>query len=181
MTDYSATRTDDGVIHSSDYGNVSLGDYVVGAEPSQSARSIYDLFERAGFHTNLRENIHVPIWTKLIFNTVLNTIGGATGMTVGQTGSTEAGRRLLEGVLAESLAVAHANGVQVGEEKLREMLAGVFESIPEHKTSMTVDVEAGRPTEVETIGGAVVAAGREKGVQAPVLATLVDVVRARSL
>lgn len=87
--------------------------------------------------------MHIQIWQKLIFNTAVNTIGGATGMTVGQTGTTKPGRRLL--------------------------------------TSMTADIEAGRPTEVESIGGAIEEAGREHGVPTPVLSALCDVVRARSM
>lgn len=64
---------------------------------------------------------------------------------------------------------------------IRERIEAVFAKAGSHKTSMTQDVEAGRRTEIEAIGGAVAKAGLEAGVLTPVLSTLADVVRARTL
>ena len=64
---------------------------------------------------------------------------------------------------------------------LREHIEAVFAKAGSHKTSMTQDVEAGHRTEIEAIGGAVTKAGLEAGVPTPVLSTLADVVRARTL
>lgn len=139
------------------------------------------MLQQGGLNAALRDNVHIQIWQKLIFNTAVNTIGGATGMTVGQTGTTKPRRRLLAAVLDECFAVARAEGVAVSEEIVRTALDNVFVTIPEHKTSMTADIEAGRPTEVESIGGAIEKAGREHGVPTPVLSALCDVVRARSM
>lgn len=180
VTDYSADR-DGNTIKSSDYGHIAMGDHVNGDKPSEPAHRIFEVLKKAGFDTGLFENVHIPIWEKLIFNTAVNTIGGATGMTLGQTGKSAPGSRLLEQVLAESLAVARAEGVAVREDFIRGSLNKVFHTIPEHKTSMTADIDAGRPTEIETIGGAIEMVGRNKGVPTPVLSTLCDVVRARSL
>jgi 2-dehydropantoate 2-reductase len=46
-----------------------------------------------------------------------------------------------------------------------------------HKASMLQDRLAGRPTEIETINGAVARFGEARGVATPVTATLADLVR----
>lgn len=180
VTDYSADR-DGQTIRSSDYGHIAMGDYVSDGKPSEAAHLVFEALKSAGFEIGLFENVHIPIWEKLIFNTAVNTIGGSTGMTLGQTGKSAPGSRLLEQILNESLAVARAEGIDVREEFIRASLNKVFDTIPEHKTSMTADIEAGRPTEIETIGGAIELVGRKHGVPTAVLSALCDVVRARSL
>ena len=181
VTDYSADREDAQTIKSSDYGSISLGDLVVDGENSEAAVRVHELLNRAGLNVDLCDNVQIPIWEKLILNTVLNTIGGATGLTIAETNGTEPGRRLLDAVFAESLAVARALDIPVREDVVHDHIQQVCANAGDHKTSMTADVEAGRPTEIDAIGGAVAAAGAEAGVPTPVLSTLADVVRARTI
>ncbi|MCP1388327.1 2-dehydropantoate 2-reductase [Corynebacterium sp. TA-R-1] len=181
VTDYSADRAGANAITSSSYGSIAMGDLVADGVNSDAAVQIHELLTRAGFNAELFDNVNIPIWEKLILNTVLNTIGGATGLTLAETNESEPGHRLFEAVLAEALAVAEARQVPVRADVIREHIDTVFAKAGSHKTSMTQDVEAGRRTEIDAIGGAVAKAGLEAGVPTPVLSTLADVVRARTL
>lgn len=181
MTDFPADRLGCGIIVSADYGHVVLGDAVPAERVSPAATAVAGILDSAGLNTVTHPDVRIPVWEKLIFNTVMNTIGGATGITVGETGHVDSARKLAEQIFTEAIAVATACGIEVSEENIRNSLRNAFESHADHKTSMTADVEAGFPTEIETIGGAVEAAGKEQGIETPVLSVLCDVVRLRTL
>lgn len=181
MTNFPADRLGNSIIRSSDSGYVVIGDVEPGKQISSTALTVAKILDSAGLNTITHTDIRIPVWEKLIFNAVMNTVGGATGITVGETGQMEKARRLGEQVFTEALAVATACRIGVSEKSIRASLQNSFENHADHKTSMTVDVEAGFQTEIETIGGAVEAAGKEQGVETPVLSVLCDVVRLRTL
>ena len=52
---------------------------------------------------------------------------------------------------------------------------------PDGKTSMLQDVEAGRPTEVQSFGGHLIEVAGRHGIPVPVNETLVRIIRVRSL
>ena len=181
MTDFPADRLENSIISSADSGHVVIGDVVPGKQISPTALAVAAILDSAGFNAVTHPDVRIPVWEKLIFNAVMNTVGGATGITVGETGQVEKARNLAEQVFTEALAVATACEIGVSEENIRVSLHNSFEKHADHKTSMTVDVENGSHTEIETIGGAVEAAGKEQGVETPVLSVLCDVVRLRTL
>lgn len=182
MTDFPADRRADGVIHSDATGHVLIGGVRGGATESDSAaaRQVASVLDQAGLNAEAHPEVLVPIWEKVIFNAAMNTISAATGLTVGGMGREPAAQRLVESVLSEAFSVAHAQGVAVDEERLRATLDVVYVEHAEHKTSMLADIEAGRPTEIDAIGGAVSDLGQREAVPTPVLSALCDVVRLRS-
>lgn len=180
MTDFPADRLDTTVIGTAMTGRVVLGDMKESGSVSENAGTVAGLLDRAGLNAAAHMNVRNQVWEKLIFNTVSNTIGGATGLTVGQVGNTSTGRRLVQAVFREALNVAAAKGIEVNEKNIIENLEMSFIHHAGHKTSMTVDVEAGRCTEIETIGGAVETAGKKAGVPTPVLSALCDIIRLRT-
>jgi len=58
-------------------------------------------------------------------------------------------------------------------------VAEVIGVAPDTKSSMAFDLEAGRPTEIEHINGAVVAAGRRAGVTTPYNDSMVRLIKAK--
>lgn len=179
MTDYPADRSADGTIYSEPTGTIVVGGLT--PEATDQARGIVAMFNRADLHTTLHPDVMVPIWEKVIFNAVLNTVSAVSGMTVGAMAKELPAQRLAEAVVSECFAVAHAEGILFDEERVRSSMRNAYTHHGEHKTSMLADLEAGRPTEVESIGGAICALGEKRGVLTPVLSVLSEVVRARSL
>lgn len=179
MTDFPADRSSGNIISTSENGHVVVGNIEPGG-PTDVTKEVAQILDNAGLNAVTHPDVRVPIWEKLIFNTVLNTIGGATGITVGQTGDNDTARKLADVLLEESLQVARTLNISVSEKQIRESINTAFLEHGSHKTSMTVDVELGRRTEIDSIGGAVAELGAQNGQYLPVLQTLSDVVRLRS-
>lgn len=181
MTSFPADRHGLTEIGTADSGAVTLGDASPAKSPSEQAVQTAQLLDAAGLNASAHSEVRVPIWEKLIFNAVMNTIGGATSLTVGEVGSQPTARAWAEEIVRESLAVASAAGIAVSEQAIRGTLDMAFREHTDHLTSMTQDVLQGRRTEIETIGGAIVAAGAEHQIATPVLGMLCDVIRMRTV
>jgi len=173
VTDFPADVREAGRVHTTTRGSVRVG--VVGE--GDGAERVAELLGRAGLNARVDADVRVPVWEKVAFNAALNTVSAITGATVGAMGASAEARRLVEAVVAEVAAVAEAEGIGFSAERVRAAVGNAFAHHGEHKSSMLVDREAGRPTEVDFIGGAVVERGRAAGVPTPVLATLCDLVR----
>jgi 2-dehydropantoate 2-reductase len=70
-------------------------------------------------------------------------------------------------MMLEAQAIAQRLGINFGI-KLEQRIEGA-ERVGAHKTSMLQDIEAGRPTEVDAIVGAVAELGRIVGVPTPAI------------
>jgi 2-dehydropantoate 2-reductase len=75
---------------------------------------------------------------------------------------------MLKAAVAETLAVAHAKGIAVGDDMVEDV-ARAYKALPyETKASMLVDLEQGRRLELPWLSGAVARIGREVGVATPI-------------
>jgi len=176
MTDFPADMREPGVIHTSTQSKVRVGGF--GAEAGARAEAVARVLDEAGLHAAVDPEILVPIWEKVVFNAGFNTLSAATGLTVGEIAASPHTRAIMSDVLDEAEAVAAACGVPVSRERIDATVANAYEHHTHHKTSMLLDREAGRRTEIDTIGGAIVRLGAEHGVPTPVTATLAGIVRA---
>lgn len=86
----------------------------------------------------------------------------------------EAWRSQLRECVREIAAVAGAEGTVLDPDAL---IAGIESIPPGMRSSMQKDREAGRPTEVDAIGGAVLRAAARHGLDAPATRELVDGIR----
>jgi 2-dehydropantoate 2-reductase len=96
---------------------------------------------------------------------------------VGQLDAVPEGALLAREIVQEVIAVARASGV---EADARRCLASVADAMAQHRThkpSMLQDLLAGRPTEIESINGEVIARARQVGVPVPRTETLYALVR----
>jgi 2-dehydropantoate 2-reductase len=73
--------------------------------------------------------------------------------------------------------VAAAKGYDIGEDYLKQAVA-YLEEVGVHKDSMCADIENRRPTEIDFLGGKVVAYAREAGIAVPSYTTMTNLVRA---
>jgi 2-dehydropantoate 2-reductase len=130
----------------------------------------------AGFDTDIVDEIMVPIWEKLAFNAALNAPAAVCGVTNSGLDN-EPGRRLAIKVVDESVAVAGAAGIRLNRARIVESVASALRDHPMHKASMVQDRECGRPTEIETINGAISREGARLGVPTVACDTLCELVR----
>ncbi|HEY4536685.1 MAG TPA: 2-dehydropantoate 2-reductase [Enteractinococcus sp.] len=177
MTDFPSDLKANGTVVSEATGRVVLGALHEGGQ--DSAHLMRRILNESKMHTTYAPDIMIPIWEKVIFNTVYNTVSAATGLTVGEVFDRPEAAEIATLVLSESLEVVRNAGVEIDEDRLQSNIENAHKHHSQHKTSMLIDLEAGRKTEIETIGGAVERVGKTKGVATPTLSVLCNMVRLR--
>src|SRR5205814_8838676 len=100
------------------------------------------------------------------------------GFTHGRISEFEPTRQLAEAVMAEGRAVADAQGIALDSDPVELFhFAARREVAYDHKPSMLQDVEAGQPTEIDFLNGAIVTFGERHGVEAPLNRALTALVK----
>jgi 2-dehydropantoate 2-reductase len=143
-------------------------------ENSARSESVADILTGSGLDGRVSDNIKVEVWRKLIFNCVINPITSLLGSEVGAIADARLDpiKRL---VIDECLAVAARDGVAFDVDFVGA-LATVF-GPSRNIASMRQDLLRGRATEIDFMNGAVVALGRRHGIECPVNASLVALVK----
>ncbi len=141
------------------------------------ADQIATLLNDAGQFALVDEKLTVAIWSKVAFNCAMNGICAVTGVTVGQLGANPAGRQLALAIAGEVVAVAAKAGVAVDVGKVRATVEHALRTHVNHRPSMLQDMLAGRPTEIGSINGAVLAVAQRVGQPAPLVGALDTLVR----
>jgi 2-dehydropantoate 2-reductase len=144
-------------------------------ERSPRSEPIAALLSASGLDGRISENIKVEVWRKLIFNCVINPITTMIGAEVGAI----ADRRLdalKQLVIDECLAVAGADGVRFDDDFL-QTIATVY-AHSHNIVSTRQDLLRHRATEIDFMNGAVAGLGRRFGIDCPVNAALVAIVKA---
>jgi 2-dehydropantoate 2-reductase len=175
ITDFPADLERPGAVTTRGEGKVLLGPLQAGAVPPRL--DLPGTLNAAGLNAAVPEDIQAAIWEKVAFNAALNSVSALTGQTVGEMAAAEESRQLVHRVLDETAAVARARGVSLERDRVGAAVDHAFAHHRDHKSSMLQDRLAGRPTEVDFIGGAVVRLGGEAGVPTPVLWTLCHLIR----
>lgn len=125
-----------------------------------------------GLSVDVPDDIRVAVWTKFLFICAMSGIGSVTRAPIGVTRALPATRDVIDRLLAEIDAVAHARGVDLADDAVARTMAFI-DSLPAESTaSMQRDIVAGRPSELESQNGAVVRLGGEAGVATPVNALI---------
>jgi 2-dehydropantoate 2-reductase len=134
---------------------------------STSARiqAVSDCFQRAGFKSPVLDNIRAEIWLKLWGNVSFNPISALAHSTLVDICQYPLARDLAAEMMREAEAVAAKFGISF-RVTLDRRIAGA-EKVGKHKTSMLVDVEAGRGPEIDALVGAVVELARMTGTPTP--------------
>lgn len=153
---------------------------------SERVRQIASVLSAAGLPTEASENIRLDIWRKLMANIAISAVSGVTGLNIGQIFNQHLADHASYAALEEAIHVANAAGVALKADEAHEILAKIAgpNGTPGNKSSLRVDIENERPSEIDYINGAVVRLGKKHNVPVPVnetLATLVHGLQARYL
>lgn len=175
MTNLPADLVAPGVVHSHGEGHVTI--WSNDSVDSPNLHEVASVFSQAGLPCQADPQVQVAIWEKVAFNAALNSVCAVTRQTVGAVGASEQGRQLTTSIIAETVAVARAAGIDADEPRVIASVDYAFNDHQQHKPSMLQDLEAGRKTEIDFINGAVVAKGRQLSIDTPVLSALFNLVK----
>jgi len=152
------------------------------AEPSGErtprVKTLSTLLTAAGIKCPVRDSIRDEIWLKLWGNLSFNPVSVLTRGTLIDLATDPGTRRVIGAMMRESRTVGEALGVvfNVGEEERMDMAA----KVGAHKTSMLQDVDAGKPTELDAILGAVIELAQLTSIETPALKLVYDLVKFRA-
>jgi 2-dehydropantoate 2-reductase len=174
-TTYIATAvTSPGVItQTGTHRRIVFGE-VFGALPrlSDRVRTLRDALAGADIEAEAVEDGRVPIWEKFIFLAALSGFSGASRLPIGPLwADPEVRARFLDGC-REVERLARAEGVAVAADviaRIETYAAGIPGSM---RSSLLIDLAAGKRIEVEALQGAVVRRAAAAGVPVPIMSTL---------
>jgi 2-dehydropantoate 2-reductase len=137
------------------------------SQPSERTELLRQALERAGVTPVVAPDIQAAMWEKLMTISAMGGVGAVTRAPSNEWRKIPELRRMWTDAMGETLAVAHARGVNASETYLRERVAAL-DSGGGGTTSMQRDIMEGRPSELEYQNGAIVRLGVEVGVPTPV-------------
>jgi 2-dehydropantoate 2-reductase len=145
---------------------------------TEAAGTLAELLRPAGVAVELDSDFSTAAWRKLLVNAVV-AIMVLTGRRAGafrREDVADLGRRYL----AECLAVARAEGANLGDEVIDEIIGMLAQAPPDITTSMLTDREAGRPLEWDIRNGVILRKAAAHGLAAPISEVLVPLLAAAS-
>jgi len=144
-------------------------------EDGPRSAAIADAFTRCGLDGQVTGRIKDEMWEKLVVNCVINPINAMTRAEVGAIAD-ERLRPLKQLIVDECRRVAARDGVDLAPDFVDRIDRQYAPS--RNLSSMQQDLLKGRPTEIDFLNGAVVALGRQYGVECPVNQALTMIIKA---
>jgi 2-dehydropantoate 2-reductase len=145
---------------------------------SESAATLAELLRGAGVTVELDPDFSTAAWRKLLVNAVVGVMV-LTGRRAGifrRDDVAALGRRYL----TECLDVARADGANLGDEVIDEIISMLAQSPPDLTTSMLTDREANRPLEWDIRNGVILRKAAAHGLATPISRVLVPLLAAAS-
>ena len=135
-------------------------------EPSAYSGALAQAFIAAGVPTEVSANVRGALWAKLILNCAYNAVSAITQLPYGQTVPGEGIQDLMRDVVAECLAVAKAEGVQVPGD-VDAAIRKIADTMRSQYSSTAQDLARGKRTEIDYLNGLIVQRGAALGVATP--------------
>jgi 2-dehydropantoate 2-reductase len=177
----------------------SDGEFVIGAinhRPDSRLPRIQEMLENI-VTTRISDNIMGELYSKLIVNSCINSLGALTGRGLGQLLATKKVRNIFIEIMREAVAVAEASNIALppgGGGKLDYgrflMGRGAISDFKRHlmlrivgfkyrrlKSSSLQSLERGRRTEIDYLNGYLCRRAREHGIATPINDAVVAMVK----
>jgi 2-dehydropantoate 2-reductase len=138
-------------------------------EPVEALRSA---LESAGVRARIATDFPASLWDKFLFIAGFGGVGAITRVDAASLRTIPQTRRLLVGAFDEVRAVATARGITLRSDAVARALA-LIDALPTDAiASLQRDVVAGRPSELDSLSGAVARIGAELSVPVPIHTTI---------
>ena len=137
-----------------------------------------DVFTASGLDADVNDGVQKMIWNKMFTNVSASALTGALQVPLGYISQNEYAWALCQKLIREAVDAAAGLGMEFDyDEKVAEVKA-VCDNSPAGLTSIYADLRDGRRSEVDTISGSVVRAGKKGGVPTPSHEFLVGMIHA---
>jgi len=148
--------------------------------PTPRLERIAHAFCEIGVDVSVVADARRAVWEKFVLLAAMATLTSACDQPVGAVREDPRAAALLRRLMAEVASVAKACGVQLADDVEEQAWRRIAAAPPSAKSSMQIDLEAGRRVELDQLTGTVVQLAREHGVSVPAFETLYPVLKLRS-
>jgi 2-dehydropantoate 2-reductase len=142
------------------------------SKPSERIDKLRAVFEAAGVSAPPTEDIERDVWLKFVLFSAMSGVTAAARCTIGDIRDCAPLSELFRSVLSETAALARACGVAIPSDAEVQIWKTVQDLPDAMRASTAIDLEAGRPLEIEWVSGAVKRMAEERGIEAPINAAL---------
>lgn len=172
-----ATRAREGEVVFAGAGPTFIGTPAGSRVAHAEVEQVAALFRQAGLECQVKDDIEVMLWEKLVVNVGINPLTALLRVPNGALPDLSDAWEVALAAAREAAAVARAGGLSLTidpEARLRQ----VCQATAPNRSSMLQDALAGRETEIAALNGEVAARGKGLGVPTPVNTLLTSLVRA---
>jgi len=163
---YVGAQLVNGELRATGPGKVELG-RPIAATSRTKLDELGRLLRDGGMDVTVVDDAWPAVWRKVVTNAAVNPLTALIRRTNAELVA-DAPASLVADCLAREVArVATASGVRIGEDEAVKQWRAMAALTGANRSSMLQDVEAGRPTEIDAISGAVAREGERRGVPAP--------------
>lgn len=151
-------------------------------EPPPATIALAQALAAAGVPTEVSSNVRGALWAKLILNCSYNAVSAITQLPYGKTSVGVGVQDVMRDVVAECLAVAEADGVNLPGD-IHAAVQKIALTMPAQFSSTAQDLARSKPTEIDYLNGFVVQRGEPLGIATPanrVLWALVKLLEAKN-
>lgn len=171
VTTYGATLLGPGLARAGGDGLLSL-------EAHPRISGLETLLRGAGLRVDIVNDAKTLVWSKLVINAAINPLTALLRIPNGALLEKPAAKLLMAALAREAAKVARAHGIQLPFGDPASAAEDVARRTSSNRSSMFQDIKRGAPTEIDAICGAVVRAGQQQGIPAPVNWTMWRLVNA---
>jgi len=125
------------------------------------------LFREGGMDVTVVDDAWPAVWRKVVTNAAVNPLTALIRSTNAELLANAPASLVADCLAREVARVATASGVRIAEDEATKQWRAMAALTGANRSSMLQDVEAGRPTEIDAISGAVAREGESHGVAAP--------------
>ena len=140
----------------------------LGGARSGRVDALEKAFEGAGVEVAVPKDPEAALWNKFLVITSFAGVGAVTRSSIDVILDLPETRGLLEDSMSEIAELARARGVELEPDAVASGMSLLEKFEPGSTSSMQRDIQAGTPSELEHLTGAVVRLAREARVEAPV-------------
>ncbi len=140
-------------------------------EPVAGSAPLAQALIEAAVPTEVSDNVRGALWAKLVINCAYNAVSAIAQSPYGKNVVSPGIEDVMRDAVAECLAVAQAEGVQIPGD-IHAAVQQIGASMASQSSSTAQDLARGKPTEIDYLNGLIVRLGQAHNIPTPVNRTL---------
>jgi 2-dehydropantoate 2-reductase len=173
-----ASLVEPGVVqHTGSARRIVFGEAFGARTISPRAAAVEEILRGADIQGEAVADSRIPIWEKFIFLAPFAALSAAARLPLGPLWAVPEFRASYERAMSEVESIARAEEISIAADVRTQKMRYLDESPAASRSSMMMDLAAGRPIELEALLGSVVRRGRKWGLPTPVMEAFYGVLK----